>query len=312
MLVLVYHGVRPADDMVSPDIRAKHVPELAFSRQLSLLGRLFRVISLSEAVSSMKEGRRLPWNACVLTFDDGYANNAETAAPILEAHGMPATFFITTDFVDGRLSLWVDRFEVLFAALPGDTLDIEVAGEHLRLSLDVRCRATSDKRLRERLKKVSTAERDRVLDDLSPRVGAPVEIAPLHRAMSWDQARRLVRAGFEVGAHTRTHPILSHCAAEQLEEELGGSKSVIERECGAPCAHFAYPNGQPGDWNETVLAGVRRYFESCSTTVSRFVGARSDPYAIPRVTEDAGSDLLKFAATVTGIRSILSSIRSRQ
>lgn len=35
----------------------------------------------------------------VLTFDDGYADNAETAAPILEQFGLPATFFLTTDFL---------------------------------------------------------------------------------------------------------------------------------------------------------------------------------------------------------------------
>ncbi len=292
MLVLLYHGVRPADDTVSPDIRHKHVPEAAFAHQLDILRRLYRIIPLREAVAALREGKPLATNACVITFDDGYANNAETAAPLLKARGMPATFFVTTDFIDHKMRLWVDRFEMAFSKLHGKDL-------------------AADTKERERLKKLPTDEREHLVTELERTAGTSDMIAPLHRAMTWDQVRALAADGFEIGAHTKTHPILSRCSSEQVREELAGSKAHIETELGRPCPHFAYPNGQPSDWNEEVLAAVKANFLSCCTTVGRFAGAKDDVYAIPRLTVDMGADLGKFILTVTGIRTMLQGIKRR-
>ena len=44
---------------------------------------------------------KLPPRALAITFDDGYANNATVAAPILQRLGLHATFFIATGFLDG-------------------------------------------------------------------------------------------------------------------------------------------------------------------------------------------------------------------
>src|SRR5262249_22857007 len=155
----------------------KHVPEATFARQLDILARWFKVISLSDAVAALAARRALPWNACVITFDDGYANNAETAAPLLLARGLPATFFITTELVAGHMALWVDRFELAYAKLHGTD-------------------AAGDAAARQRLKTIPTAERERELTELEARAGTAGARAPLHRAMSWDQARRLAQDGF--------------------------------------------------------------------------------------------------------------------
>ena len=44
-----------------------------------------------------------------ITFDDGYADNAKLAGPILEGLGMPATFFITAGVVGSGREFWWDR-----------------------------------------------------------------------------------------------------------------------------------------------------------------------------------------------------------
>ena len=46
----------------------------------------------------MQSGRPINGTA-VITFDDGYDDGASVAAPILKNLGLPATFFVTTNFI---------------------------------------------------------------------------------------------------------------------------------------------------------------------------------------------------------------------
>jgi peptidoglycan/xylan/chitin deacetylase (PgdA/CDA1 family) len=70
----------------------------SFRRICSWLARNFRVVSLAEQVQALESGRILP-NTASITFDDGYLDNYEIAAPILRELGLPATFFVATDFI---------------------------------------------------------------------------------------------------------------------------------------------------------------------------------------------------------------------
>src|SRR5205085_1443710 len=97
-----------------------------FDAQMSILKRWFNVLPLKEALARLREGR-LPMRAACITFDDGYADNATVAAPILRRHGLPATFFIATDFIDGG-EMWNDTVIDTVRRAPGDSLDARALG----------------------------------------------------------------------------------------------------------------------------------------------------------------------------------------
>ncbi|MCK9531702.1 MAG: polysaccharide deacetylase family protein [Gammaproteobacteria bacterium] len=91
--VLLYHRVTDAArDNLSTGIEQ-------FDRQMALLRRHFRVLSLPQL---LRLGR-VPMSdrplACV-TFDDGYLDNYVHAVPILTRHRIPAAFFVATGFID--------------------------------------------------------------------------------------------------------------------------------------------------------------------------------------------------------------------
>jgi peptidoglycan/xylan/chitin deacetylase (PgdA/CDA1 family) len=66
----------------------------------------FRVVPLAEQIEGFKTGRNMGGTLSI-TFDDGYLDNYEVAAPILEKLGLPATFFITSDFIASeRVPFW--------------------------------------------------------------------------------------------------------------------------------------------------------------------------------------------------------------
>ncbi len=92
--VLLYHRVNDLSrDNLTTSTRR-------FAEHLSVLRRHYPVLSLSDALQAMRAGRYLGPNLVVITFDDGYADNHEAAAPILERFGLPATFFVTVGHVN--------------------------------------------------------------------------------------------------------------------------------------------------------------------------------------------------------------------
>lgn len=75
--------------------------------------------------------------------------------------------------------------------------------------------------------------------------------------MSWDQIVSLSEAGWEIGAHARTHPRLPDLDAAALETELRGSRQDVEARLARPCSSLAYPYGAVDDRvvNATAEAG---------------------------------------------------------
>jgi peptidoglycan/xylan/chitin deacetylase (PgdA/CDA1 family) len=67
------------------------------------------------------------------------------------------------------------------------------------------------------------------------------------RCLSWDALRELADHGWEIGAHTVSHPHLTRLDDEALAHELSASKADCERELGRPCTSLAYPYGDVDD-----------------------------------------------------------------
>lgn len=59
--------------------------------------------------------------------------------------------------------------------------------------------------------------------------------------MSWEELRRLSKAGWEIGSHSSSHRDLTSLGDAELEAELRGSREDCERELQRPCSSFAYP-----------------------------------------------------------------------
>ena len=101
--ILLYHRVAEDDDPLA-------LPPRRFRQQMDhLASEGYRVVDLIEALELLEAGR-LPARTMGLTFDDGFADLAEHALPVLARHGFRATVFVTTGVTDGRLSFpWYER-----------------------------------------------------------------------------------------------------------------------------------------------------------------------------------------------------------
>lgn len=99
ILILTYHRILPevADDPLRITVRSA-----TFSRHIEALSKRFPVISLKDALEQHRTSCPKAKMQVVLTFDDGYWDNYEIAFPVLKSMGLPAAFFLTTDYVDGK------------------------------------------------------------------------------------------------------------------------------------------------------------------------------------------------------------------
>ena len=93
-VILQYHHVSdttPASTSIKPDRFQEHINYLVDNR--------FNVIPLADALTALAQNKALPEKSIVITFDDGYKNILTTALPILEAHNLPFTLFVSTSLV---------------------------------------------------------------------------------------------------------------------------------------------------------------------------------------------------------------------
>lgn len=94
-LVLTYHSIQKSP---LPFSVWHHLAEEHFEAQIAYLAANFRCVSLSALLAQLATGRIEPYSVAI-TFDDGFRDNASTAFPILLRHQVPATIFLTTEFV---------------------------------------------------------------------------------------------------------------------------------------------------------------------------------------------------------------------
>lgn len=101
--ILMYHRVNDYDRDPLTTRTA------VFDEMMRELKRHYEIVSLQSLIEIIKEGRALKGRVVVVTFDDGYKDNIDCAAPILKKHNIPATFFVTTGYINTEMSFPWDR-----------------------------------------------------------------------------------------------------------------------------------------------------------------------------------------------------------
>jgi peptidoglycan/xylan/chitin deacetylase (PgdA/CDA1 family) len=97
--------------------------------------------------------------------------------------------------------------------------------------------------------------------------------------------RRLIDAGWQIDAHSRTHPDLTRVSDAQLRDETAGARTDLQRRFGVKASFFAYPSGR---YDRRVVAAVRQAGYLAAATVKRGFARATAPYALARVPVDGG------------------------
>lgn len=225
--VLLYHRVT---NERSADLDAFTVSPRQFEEHLDVLdsgGWLSPTIS--DFVADGHELGGYGGHVAPITFDDGYVDNVEVAAPLLAQRGRNATLYVTTELIDG-VSTWLPT------------------------------------------------SRD--------------------RGMSWSQVSELADNGWEIGAHSLSHPMLDVISREVARSEIGGSRRILEDRLSTPVDSFAYPHGYYDDL--TRQAVIDAGFTSACAVKNALSHSADDVFAIARITVMASTTAEELEKVLCG------------
>lgn len=261
--VIMYHGV--CDTSQLPPEVDFHLNSSIFDRHMRMLKRRYPVVSLRQLLDRIEHGGRLG-KAIVLTFDDGYRNNATVAHPILERHSMPYTIFLTTAYIGG--DTWLPLNELYALWHSG-----RITGSRM---MELR------KQIRSRPASCAAGILRDVKADLTPAERALGEDS--FGMLDWEQVRNLAARGVEFGSHTCTHCNMAVETRDRQLVELQTSRESIRAEIGDEAATFAYPFGRPENWSRETRRSVIEAGYRCAILASGgLVKSGQDVFALPRV-----------------------------
>ena len=236
--IFVLHSV--GDDFFPDELLS--CPSIVLENVLSWLKRNnIRVISVDEAVERLVDTS--DGQFCVITLDDGFADNLTQALPIMERYGAPFTVYVANGMFTGEIDAWWLGLAELIR-----TKD-SVALPSLGLQFDCATRLNK-KQTFDRLRAIIEAHWDAVLGPVREAIGANgIDSSALARAkgLSIEQLKHLASSPLvTIGAHGIRHINLARAAEDEVEEEMAASRRLLQDILGREVRHFAYAFGACG------------------------------------------------------------------
>jgi peptidoglycan/xylan/chitin deacetylase (PgdA/CDA1 family) len=288
LLLLGYHRILPLGDGIKHegDIELISATPEEFAWQVDYIRRRFNPVSFEDIADCIDGKKQLPPRAIAITFDDGFADVYEYAFPILQQAGVPATVFVSTEYVSEHRPFWFDLVAWLIANAPTGTVFQSGNSQPVQASAMPSERASATVKILKWLKNCSETERHDAVSSLYAQLPDLTErgVELLGRALSWEQIQEMAAAGIEFGSHTVSHRCLAKLSQTELEFELRASKRHLDEHLNKPITALAYPFGGPTAYSDDVISTAQRFGYRVGTTYIPGVNSlsKADRFALRR------------------------------
>jgi peptidoglycan/xylan/chitin deacetylase (PgdA/CDA1 family) len=304
--VVNYHGVVPSDHSESESfLDGNLVQPEAFRQQLRFLKAQYHVVRPEDFRAWIEQGKELPPRAILLTCDDGLVNALTDMVPVLRSENVSCLFFVTAASCSDRPGmLWYEELYLLMRNRSLTTPELQLLiDEAIESPFPENFQSQWWNTVRRASRLDARARADwlgLVRNHCGPvqRFGSEQR----WRLMSVSELKQLAEHGMSIGAHTRTHPILSLCSAEEAQREIQESKREIEQALGLAVWAFAYPFGNPSTMGEREVRLAQEAGFACAfLNVEHWGAEHSNPLTLCRTHVTLDMTLPEFSAHVSGL-----------
>ncbi len=275
------------------------IPRDVFEAHIKFIKNNFKTVSMFDGLKGLEKNDSKEIYATI-NLDDGYRDNYLYAYPILKKYNVPATIFLTTDFIGKTHRFWWDRVGDIIFSLKSKTVEIEMDSKKTYFNLNGwKERKTTSDIINRTLRDKNEKERERFIEDLEGRFS--VKRNGSSTMLDWDEVRKMHGRLVSFGAHTKTHPNLCLLKDEGVLKEVIESKKEIEKRLGVEVGEFLYPFGA---FDERIRALVEQAGFKCARATSwGFNHKKTHRFLLNHVGADCFSNVRQFAAR-TSVKSM--------
>jgi peptidoglycan/xylan/chitin deacetylase (PgdA/CDA1 family) len=259
-------------------------------------------------VDALNGARTLPRFCFHLTFDDGFREVHDIVAPILRRAGVPATFFLTTAFLNGgglahhnEISLLLDRIQ----SQPSRSATTA------RMESFLPAQKEGASTLRDRLLSITYLEKARVrslAEILEVDIDQYVRENRPH--LTSEQVAALIRQGIAIGAHSHDHPLYADLSLPEQLRQTRMSTELLDQQFAFRPKAFAFPHNDDGVEREFFTTVFSNRLLDVSFGTSGFV-AHYHPRNIERATMEKTAAPASQIVTRQFTRAAYHRLRSR-
>lgn len=283
-VILRYHSIKDENLLHNDSIGETIIhTTTVFDNQMLYIAENCNVLSLDRFYNYLSSQKKLPPNTVVVTFDDGFKDNIEVAAPVLNKYKIPATFYITVDSVKNEKLPWFSVIRSGFLnTLVTSWIDKNENKKYILENYSDRKKAMT--RAGQSCAKLSGSEQDIFLESLF----CELEIQNIFNApemMNFEDVHNLINMGHTIGSHTISHPNLAYISKEKVIFEMQESKRILENELKKEIKHFSYPNPSLSpNWSVTTTKIARESgYLTAVTSETGAVGKKDNPLILKRM-----------------------------
>jgi len=212
--------------------------ERQFIDDVDFLCTRYQPISLGDLIDFAKYGKKLKKGSFIITFDDGYSQIYSVVAPILFKKGIPAIFFLASNFIDNRDLSHSNKASIIVEYLLKNHDNLLGIKPTILGMLNV-----TSEQLAKRILTIGHKEAN-VLDEIAALIGIDFKEYLLNEQpyLTSSQIRKLIEMGFYFGAHSMSHPYFKDLSIQDQLRQTIGSLQLIRNNYGLAYSIFAFPH----------------------------------------------------------------------
>ena len=285
--ILCYHGVTKTLSKGIENYNNKHINYKIFKKQIKKIKKYYNPISMDEVIMHKRENIKYPKNTIAITFDDGFKNNYDVAAPILDEHQIPATFYISTGYINSTKMFWVDQIEDCINRTKVDSIVLKLNNKKNIYKLMSRKQKISSLiSIKKILKQTNIAQKEKKIKEIIKltRINPSSDQSENYKKLTKDNVIELSNNRlFLIGSHSVNHESMRLLNPKNLKIEIRGSIKFLSKLINKRITHYSYPEGQLNDFSKIVINEMsNNNIECCPTALQGSNSHKTDLFKLKR------------------------------